>query len=160
MKRTRLCIISVAILSLLLLSCAGKQAKAEKGIVGKWRYFATKGDVVISDSIIQKELEQEMNRDRKQVEIEAEGQIVLEFLKDGRMSNGGMYGSYSFEDDKLAMLLDGMVNTFDYETKGDTLILYADLLDVFEKDIRSRLQVPDSVKIEKYVLTLYLEKVN
>lgn len=158
MKRTQLYFISAAILSLLLLACAGKQAKGENGIVGKWKFAKMTGDVVASDSLFTSRMMNLLNGD---LPTGPDGKVnipIFEFKENGIMDNDGTPGTYSVEGDKLRIRGGERIEFVKFNIKDDTLLITLDYWDDHYQNEKELLKIPDSVEVEKYLLNLFFVK--
>lgn len=146
------------ILTLLLMSCSGNKAKPENEILGKWRYAKIAADVVASDSLIEEKIISRLIGNRE-LETDEDGEYPLMiFREDGIVDNDGKPGTYSIEGDKLRVRGEGGSDFVDFEILEDTLVLSCDFPENLNKQMRVDLEIPDSVKIDRCAVNIFLVK--
>lgn len=151
MRKDFLFIATILIAGFVFASCGSKGKTEENSIVGKWVYSSVNADVETSDpEATEKVLACLTKNDSK-----TDGAVV-EFMSDGRMNNNGVAVFYSISGDKLTIKGEkgNEGDTKEFKIKGDTLSVYGYFTDSFDKDKRERLNINDSVRIEKANLTL------
>lgn len=158
MKRTRLYFISIVILSMLFISCADKEAKPDKELLGKWEYLKIETDIVTSDSAFSSLMKAKFKAGPPELPGEDENVALFNFREKGILENKGNPGTYSVSGDQMRMRIEGRTDLFNFEIREDTLILKVDFLsdNIKEENV---LNAPDSVKVEKFLFTLYLLKI-
>lgn len=152
MTKTQLYFISVAILSLLLLACAGKQAKGENGIVGKWELVKLELDVITSDSVATAKFKESMDKTATTKDIEGNN-MNMTFTENGILTiSGGGTGTYGIEGNKLRIRMQGDVIFNNFKIERDTLIMYLDMKEIAGNNLKDGVDIGDDVEIEKLVI--------
>lgn len=151
MKRTQLYFISLAILSLLLLACGGKQSKQESELLGKWELIKIEPNIVTSDSVLTAKLEKELYS--LPLKDEGGNSLSMTIIDNGILKiNDRDEGTYAIDGDKLSLRMNQDTLNNDFKIKGDTLILSSDLKNIYPQEEMDIMEA----EVEKLVMRLFL----
>ena len=148
---------TVLIISLSLISCTNKQTKSENLIVGKWEFAKFEPNVITSDSAATAQIENEMLGAKDRMGIDPEGNIMtMSFSKNGIFTSpDNTPGTYSVDNGKLSLRIQGNVMINDYEIRNDTLIIDFDLKKIYGNDLKKNFNLEDEVEVEKLEMIQY-----
>lgn len=159
MKHTFFYFLSIIVGISLFTSCSGnKQSKQESDILGKWRFVKVEADVAASDDAIREKIRTSL-LGNAEVATGINGKFsIIEFRENGVVNNDGKLGTYFVDGNKLSFEGEKDSDLVDFRITQDTLVFYYNFPENLNKLMRSALQIPDDVKVDKCAVNIFFVK--
>lgn len=146
------------ILTMLVMSCSGNKAKPENEILGKWRFAKVDADVAASDDAIREKIRTSL-LGNEEVMTGMNGKFsIIEFRENGVVNNDGKLGNYLVKGNKLSFEGEKHSDFVDFRVIEDTLVFYYNFPENLNNMMRSALQIPVNVKVDKCGVNIFFVK--